>query len=377
VSPQAIDLPARMDRLATLAQQLLPSMLDARSGLFAQKTLWGAHGPQSVDTNALYSAMAAIGIHNDDAQGRMVSVRLDVTHDALVDLSLAAGSSMGLIAATTWALAAAGDERTGTVLNVIEHRFEPIRSSSMEIGLVLSALAAVVDTFPPLRDKAAGVAAPATQELIARFSGAARLFRGSSWAIRPRRLLEWNLTSFASQVYPIHGLAQCARAFETPAPQQIRDAADQLVAMQGPLGQWWWIYSIRTGAVLEAYPVYSVHQDAMAFMALASLEGLGFDSYRAELARGLAWIFGENELHTPMVDFDRGFMSRCIQRRGSDADGIFGMSPAQRRRVVLSSWRLRKQSDAALELNELEILHEARPYHLGWVLYARSLVKDW
>jgi hypothetical protein len=368
-----------MDQLAMLARKLLPTMLYARSGLFAHKLIWEAEGPRLARTNAMYSAMSAIGIHKDDAEGRMMSARLDITHDALVDLSLAATSSMGLIATTTWALAAAGDDRTGSVLEAIEHRFEPTRTSSMEIGLVLSALAAVVDAFPPLREKAARVAVLATQELIDRYSPKARLFHGSSRAIQPRHLLEWNMTSFASQVYPIHGLAQYARASETPAPRQIRDVADQLVATQGPLGQWCWIYSMRAGAVLETYPVYSVHQDAMAFMALASLENLGFRSYRAELTRGLAWIFGENELHTPLIDFDRGIISRCIQRRGSDADGIFGMSRGQRRRVVLSSWRVRKQSSgsATRQLDELEILEEARPYHLGWVLYARSLIKDW
>jgi hypothetical protein len=282
-----------------------------------------------------------------------------------------------LVAATTWALAVAEDNRTRPALGALERGFNPIRSSSMDLGLVLSGLAAVIDAFPGLRAQAARVAALATQELVQRFSDVAQLFRGSSWALRPRRLLQWNLTSFASQVYPIHGLAQYARASARPPPQQIQRAAERLIATQGQLGQWWWIYSMRTGAVLEGYPVYSVHQDAMAFMALASLENLGLGSYRDELVRGLSWIFGKNELRTPLVDFDRGFISRCIQRRGADADGILGMSGEQWKRVVRSSWGLQHPVATTHEPDELEILEETRPYHLGWLLYARSLIRDW
>ena len=369
-------LHARMDRLATLARKLLPTMFDASSGLFAHKAVCVADGRRALGANALYSAMSAIGIHNDDA-GSTVPVGLDVTANTLAGSCRGMSSSTGLVAATTWALAVAEDNRTRPALGALERGFNPIRSSSMDLGLVLSGLAAVIDAFPGLRAQAARVAALATQELVQRFSDVAQLFRGSSWALRPRRLLQWNLTSFASQVYPIHGLAQYARASARPPPQQIQRAAERLIATQGQLGQWWWIYSMRTGAVLEGYPVYSVHQDAMAFMALASLENLGLGSYRDELVRGLSWIFGKNELRTPLVDFDRGFISRCIQRRGADADGILGMSGEQWKRVVRSSWGLQHPVATTHEPDELEILEETRPYHLGWLLYARSLIRDW
>jgi hypothetical protein len=185
------------------------------------------------------------------------------------------------------------------------------------------------------------------------------------------------MTSFASQVYPIHGLAEYARVTETSPPQEILSAADRLVELQGPLGQWWWIYCPRTGRVVEGYPVYAVHQHAMAFMALAPLVNLGLRHYQEELGRGLQWLFGSNELGTPLVDFDAAFVSRCIQRRGGDAEGSLGMSHAQWWRAVLSSWRLRPRGRTEPDQDELEILDEYRPYELGWLLYARSLAAGW
>jgi hypothetical protein len=366
-----------MERLAVVARKLLPSMWDESSGLFAHKVVRSPAGVRPVRRNALYSAISAIGIENDRQDGKSRAVELDGTLDALCALALRKSSSTDLLAATIWALAVAGDSRTTSLLETLVRRFKASGCSSMELGLVLSGLAAAIDASPGQRDAGATVAAEATRELVKRFSDAAQLFRGSSWAIRPRRQLQWKMTTFANQVYPIHGLAQFSRAAETTPPIQIQRAADRLVEMQGALGQWSWIYSANTGAVVERYPVYAVHQDAMAFMALAPLHKLGMRSYRDELARGLRWIFGQNELRTSLVDFERSFISRCIQRRGADAEGPLGMSGSQWRRVILSSWGHRSSANEEPGPDDLEILEECRPYHLGWLLYARSLISDW
>src|SRR5262245_27809134 len=98
-----------MDQLASLTRKLLPSMFDAGSGLFAQKAIWTPYGPRALRTNALYSAISAVGIYKDVAGGGEVPVRLDVTIDTLFDTCLRSGASTGLIASTTWALATAQD----------------------------------------------------------------------------------------------------------------------------------------------------------------------------------------------------------------------------------------------------------------------------
>jgi hypothetical protein len=178
-------------------------------------------------------------------------------------------------------------------------------------------------------------------------------------------------------VYPIHGLAEYARVTGTAPAQEILRVADRVVELQGPLGQWWWVYRPRTGRVVEGYPVFTVHQHAMAFMALAPLVNLGLRDYREQLGRGLQWIFGPNELDTPLVDFDADFFSRCIQRRGGEAEGLLGMSRSQWWQAVLSSWSRQPRTRPEPGADELEVLEEYRPYELGWLLYARSLAAGW
>jgi hypothetical protein len=320
--------------------------------------------------------MSVIGIQKDTVHRSSIVLPIERTLDALYALTLDPASATGLLGATAWALASARDERAKSALEIVENRFEASRSSSMEIGLVLSGLSAVVEAFPDSR-AAPRLAASASRELLDRFSESGQLFRGASWALRPRRAVQWNMTSFATQVYPIHGLAEYARVTGTSPAREILRAADRVVELQGPLGQWWWIYRPRTGSVVEGYPVFSVHQHAMAFMALAPLVNLGLRDYRKQLGRGLQWIFGSNELDTPLVNFDADFFARCIQRRGGEAEGLLGMSRSQWWRAVLSSWSRQPRMRPEPGLDELEVLEEYRPYELGWLLYARSLAAGW
>jgi hypothetical protein len=367
-----------MNGLARLSRKLLPSLVDAPSALFSHKATYSAQGIRPAGTNPLYSAIAVIGIQSDDYDAHAEdAVPVDRTLDVLFGLSVGKTPSPGLLAATTWALCTVRDSRVSHLLGLLETRFDVRSSSSSDLGLLLAALAAAADASVGSRDATALLGRAATSELLRRFSDSAQLFGGSAPGFRARRLLDWNMTSFASQVYPVHGLAHYARATGVDPPQEALRAADRVVELQGPLGQWWWIYSLRDGSVIEPYPVYSVHQDGMALMALAPLQNLGVREYDRGLARGLGWLYGANELGTPLVDLDRLVVSRCIQRRGADADGVWGMSSSQRRGARLGSWGLAPRRGHLVEKDELEILEEVRPYHLGWALYARSLITSW
>jgi hypothetical protein len=111
----------------------------------------------------------------------------------------------------------------------------------------------------------------------------------------------------------------------------------------------------------------------MAFMALAPLQDQGVGRYQEALHHGLRWVTGENELRQTLVDRDEGLVYRAIQRVGSDPDGPAGLSRSNMARLAVSSYlKLPARTRA-----ELELLRECRSYHLGWLLYARALVREW
>ncbi len=182
---------------------------------------------------------------------------------------------------------------------------------------------------------------------------------------------------FADQVYPIHALARyacrggpdAARALETAAL-----AAERICERQGPAGQWWWHYDYRTGQLLEGYPVYAVHQDAMAPMALFALAEAGGPDFSDAVAHGLEWLAASPELAgRSLIDSSNDLIWRKVARR---EPGKF----------VRAAQALASRLDSALRVPALERLfppvvvdEEDRPYHLGWLLYAwtTTRVRRW
>ena len=80
------------------------------------------------------------------------------------------------------------------------------------------------------------------------------------------------MTCFADFVYPIQALSHYHMALGCPeAMDAATRCADRMCKLQGPAGQWWWHFDVRTGQGVERYPVYAVHQEAMAPMALRAL----------------------------------------------------------------------------------------------------------
>jgi hypothetical protein len=367
------DLQARLRPLAELSLEALPAMFDEGSGLFCQKTV-AAGGDSNRGSNAFYTAMTTVGILSQPDRPAASVFPLGRALDALhaIDMTSAAPA---LVAEIIWASALANDPRGADLARQLAERRDLDRCDSASLGHVVNGLAIAADSYPQQSGSIIKSCRTWAAQLLGRFSPAADLFRPFGRPTGARSILLHRVTSFAAQVYPLHGIAAYHRLTgETPAPALGR-VANRIVDAQGPLGQWWWLYSTQTRAVLEGYPVYSVHQDGMAFMALLPLEALGVGSYRQSLALGLDWLSNQNELSTDLVRRDPPIIFRNIQRAGSDEDAMFGISRANLARVVARS--LRPVSDhVEADPAALEVLHECRPYHLGWLLYAYSLMGE-
>jgi hypothetical protein len=171
-------------------------------------------------------------------------------------------------------------------------------------------------------------------------------------------ILRGRIGSFADQVYPIYALSKFAEAYAVQtALKMARSCAGAICRVQGRMGQWWWHYDAATGRIVDGYPVYSVHQEGMAPMALFALAEASHTDYSAPIDRGLRWITGQNELACDLRHAS-GLVWRCLQH-------------ASRYKVYLD----RAQSFVRLNENresgdDLRIVFECRPYELGWLLYA-------
>jgi hypothetical protein len=170
---------------------------------------------------------------------------------------------------------------------------------------------------------------------------------------------------FADQVYSIQALARYAAATgDERALAAAERGAERITALQGDEGQWWWHYDWRHGTVVERYPVYSVHQHAMAPMALMELREAGGPDHREAVAKGLGWLLERPESAAELIADDLGVVWRKVGRR----------DPHKMVRKLRSA---ASSAQPELRLTWLDVLfppgpidRECRPYELGWLLYA-------
>jgi len=171
-------------------------------------------------------------------------------------------------------------------------------------------------------------------------------------------IIRGRIGSFADQVYPIYALSLYSETFSIEEPLIIAlECGERICNAQGQQGQWWWHYNSLSGKTVGRYPVYSVHQDAMAPMGLMKLQevsGKGFASY---IDKGLEYIIGFNELDKSMIDFENSLIWRCIKKNKTHA--IF-----EEFKKILSI-----EEETIVKRNDLILLEECWSYHLGWILY--------
>lgn len=170
---------------------------------------------------------------------------------------------------------------------------------------------------------------------------------------------------YADLVYPIQALSFHARAAEDGnSLRMARRCADQMGSLQGAEGQWWWHYDVRTGRVVEPYPVYSVHQHAMGPMALFDHHDLGGADHFAAVRRGVEWMVRPAELAFSLIDMPAGVIWRKVARREPGKLARSLQAAASRVHPRLRCPGL----DRLLPVGTVD--YESRPYEMGWLLYA-------
>jgi hypothetical protein len=362
-APPLRALPLAPDPVASLratALRGLARMYDPAAARFVFRVHPTAAGIVREGLSARYTAITLIGLAGEEE--RDVRAVLAGGHASAVCTSLLATlggtRNLGDAALTLWACRALRHPDWEKALRRLVE-LSPLEGprATVELAWTLSALSA--DAGLPAADLRAAVAARLGGAVAA--SG---LFPHRVGA--PARGARAHVTCFADLVYPIHALSRYARLTgDRQALDVAARCAQRLVSLQGQQGQWWWHYDVRSGTVLERYPVYAVHQDAMGPLALFAVEEATGMDFAAPLARALRWLQASPELEGgSLIDERAGFVWRKVARREPHKLARTLQALASRPRA---GWRV-GALDALLPPRAVDV--EDRPYHLGWILYA-------
>ena len=230
--------------------------------------------------SARYSAIAMIGLAREDtAEARRI-----LRHEpALLLRELQsrgeASGKLGDVALVHWALTLhRWSDRQGTLRRLLALRPGETPQPTVELAWCLMALC--VDAEAPV-----GELREALARRLIRSAGPAGVF---PHVVDGPGGIRSHVSCFADFVYPIQALSAYYRlAGDAPALAAALKAGELICRLQGRAGQWWWHYDHRTGEVVEGYPVYAVHQDAMAPDGTVRAPGRLGPVFREAVERGL------------------------------------------------------------------------------------------
>ena len=353
-----------VSQLRSLALDALPRMYVADERLFGWCIRRGASGDVLEGLSRRYSAIVLIGLAAQEADVA-ASVFPEGSGEACADRLLGdldLMENLGDVALTLWAAVALRHPGADRALARLRE-LSPANCScpTVELAWALASLSVATEVISD-EYLASSVAA----RLLHSFGEDSKLFPHwpgdvrSGWRRR-------HVTCFADWVYPVQALAHYhIMTGDDRAIDVARQSAERRCATQGAAGQWWWHYDARTGRVIEPYPVYAVHQDAMAPMALFVLQDACGVDHSAAINRGLDWLVRSAERGDSLVDTEAKLIWRKVCRR----------EPGKLSRVLQAA---ASRINPALRVPALGRLfpptrvdYECRPYHLGWLLYAFS-----
>lgn len=357
---------ARVDvaQLVQLAVRGLVPMFDPEAQLFCHRLKQGSNGLGREGLSERYTIMSVLGLWRFEESGRG---RSPVPVRRVFDRLSARPTwvnSLGDLGLLLWLCALASPEKIEDMysefgVNEVLSKFPEARvGTTMDLAWFLTGLSYASLTKDAKLHKLSQVALQ-TVQLLTRNQGDYGFFGHAARDRSLRGFVRGRIGSFADQVYPIYALARFGQAFQDQESlNRSRRCAEAICRAQGLLGQWWWHYDASSGKVFQRYPVYAVHQEGMAPMALFALGDATRLDFSESIYRGLAWIGGDNELNCDLREGTLNLVWRDVHRRN-------------RLKMYLREFAdhvAPGTSDASAD--DLGVNRECRPYELGWLLYA-------
>jgi len=353
-----LDIPA----LNALALRSLVSLFEEKEKLFSRCVTVAGDGFHHEGTSRKRTIIALLGLQSLAQSGASQPFDIASIRNAVfADPSWV--KSVGDLGLLTWFTAECAPERLDKLLSefdfakALETYPDGRQADTTGLAWLLAGIAhtrlACPGSYPDLTD----VAVDAYHLLLDNQSEGG-MFGHAAFPGPLRRTFCNRFGTFSDQIYAIYALATFARAYQIEEPlASALGCANSVCALQGEMGQWWFLYDKRACRVVNRYPVLSLHQDGIAPVGLLALEEATGQSFHGSIYKGLSWAAGVNEIGDDLRNLDRGLIWDSIEPRRRIANYW---------EAGLSFMNISREP----QVESLRIRYEARPDHFGWLLYA-------
>jgi len=360
--PALFHMNMTIDKLRAMALAVLPRMFRPEEDVHVHclRRVDGAIRPEGVSQR--YTAMTLIGLATEAAH----DARAALAGKAPVDVGEAlirrvdGWTNLGDTAVTLWAARLLGCADTDRALRRLR-TLDPVNKPhpTVELAWTVAALTVGHDPSPD-----PSLAHATASRLLDSYHADARLFPHQPHDA-PAPALRGHVGCFADQVYPIQALAFYGMKFsDKRAIDASQGCARKICELMGRDGQWWWHYDVRSGRVVEGYPVYSVHQDAMAPMALLAAQAACGENFDEAIDLGLKWLVHSPEIGASLIDTENNIIWRKVCRREP------GKLTRAMQAVASSIHPAIRVPGTRAAFPPVAVDWESRPYHMGWLLHA-------
>lgn len=362
--PQTERDQATVGRFVTLATRGLVPMFDSQRQLFCYRLKKTDQGMIQEGISHRYTAMTLMGLHRLGQAGAVSPFDSETILQTLLS-DLGWVDNIGDLGVLLWLCGVVCPERYPQLeprlhLQTALSRYRDAgQGMTMELAWFLTGLSYWGQAYPEKLAELEPVAF-ATYKILTKNQGERGFFGHLSTSGSFAGIARGRTGSFADQVYPLYAMAQFSKAYHNgePAERALKTAV-AICEVQGSSGQWWWHYDAPRGHVTDGYPVFSVHQHAMAPMTLFGLGEISHHNFDEWIYKGLRWINSKNELGFDMEDASCEVIWRCIYRSRRSLGRYLKASLGHYEEAV--------EHDRP---EDLAVLFECRPYELGWLLYA-------
>lgn len=351
-----------ISRLKALSVRSLVSLFQEEEKLFCRRATLTEEGFHREGTSPKRTTIALLGLHRLSESGGAHPFDLASIRDAVLE-DTSWVRSIGDLGLLTWFTAECVPERLGILFNEFDFgraldtysdgRQARTRGLAWFLAGIGHARLACPGTIPDLTDTAVDA-----YHLLQDNQGEGGIFGHAAFPKLLQQAFYKRLGTFADQIHAIYALTIFAQAFQIEEPLASALAcANSVCALQGEMGQWWFLYDKHTCRIVNRYPVISQHQDGTAPAGLLALGDATGQSFHKQILKGLSWITGANELAEDLRNLDQGFIWDSIGPRSRITNYV------QAALSVLSI-------SYGVQGKKLSIRYEARPEHFGWLLYA-------
>jgi len=357
-SETSVDIP----ELNALALRSLVSLFEAKENLFYRSVTVAKNCFHHEETSRRSTIVALLGLQRLAESGESLPFDIAGIQDVLAaDTNWVRG--LGDLGLLTWFRAELVPDRLRALFNefdfgkALEAYLDGRQAQTRGLALFLAGISharlAGSRMIPDLTDVAVDA-----YHLLLENQGERGIFGQAALPGMLQRAFCRRFGTFSDQIYSIYALSTFARAFQVEEPlASALSCANSIRALQGEMGEWWFLYDKRTCRVANRYPVFSRHQDGTAPMGLLALKQATGQGFHKAIYKGLSWITGVNELGNDLRSLDRGLIWDSI-RSNRRAPNYW--------EAALSLVNIPNRSPGG----QLYIRYELRPDHFGWLLYA-------